>query len=86
MVWKPPSREVSSTTSGPAAATGVGVQIANASNTPVQFNTLMSSGVTPTDVVNANYNIPLQARYIQILLGVTPGPANTSVMFTINYQ
>lgn len=78
--------QVSPTTSGPAAATGVGVQMANASNTPVQFNTLMSSGVTPTDVANANYNIPLRARYIQILPAVTPGPANTSVMFTINYQ
>lgn len=78
--------QVSPTTSGPAAATGVGVQIANASNTPVQFDTLMSSGITPTDVANANYSIPLKARYIQILPGVTPGPANASVMFTINYQ
>lgn len=82
----PGTVHVSQTTSGPAAATGVGVQIVRASNAPVMFNGLMASGITPTDVSGAEYSIPLRARYIQIQPGVTPGPANTSVMFTINYQ
>ncbi|WP_193101693.1 fimbrial protein [Burkholderia sp. Z1] len=75
------------TTSGPAAATGVGLQIANASNQPVSFNSTMSSGITPTATPGANYSIPLRARYIQTgSAAPTPGPADTSVMFTINYQ
>ncbi|WP_164992075.1 fimbrial protein [Burkholderia stabilis] len=75
------------TTSGPAAATGVGLQMANASNQPVSFNTTMPSGITPTATPGANYSIPLRARYIQTgSAAPTPGPADTSVMFTINYQ
>ncbi|WP_241011637.1 fimbrial protein [Burkholderia sp. Ac-20392] len=37
--------------------------------------------------MNAYNNIPLRARYIQTgSAAPTPGPANTSVTFTINYQ
>ena len=78
---------LSPTSSGPAAATGVGVQVANTSNTPVLYNTVMPSGITPTAVDGASYSIPLRARYIQTgSAAPTPGPANTSMMFTINYQ
>ncbi|WP_081082396.1 fimbrial protein [Burkholderia diffusa] len=73
--------------SGPATATGVGLQVATASNVPVSFNTVMSSGITPTATSGASYSIPLRARYIQTGSSApTPGPANTSIMFTINYQ
>ncbi|WP_104656220.1 fimbrial protein [Ralstonia insidiosa] len=75
------------TASGPAAATGVGLQIANASNMPVSFNTVMPSGLALGTTSGASYSIPLRARYIQTgSAAPTPGPANTSVMFTINYQ
>lgn len=77
----------SPTASGPAAATGVGIEITNPAGTAVAFNTLMASGITPTRTEGASYRIPLRARYVQ--LGdtePTPGPANASVMFTINYQ
>ncbi|WP_343583438.1 fimbrial protein [Herbaspirillum sp.] len=77
----------SRTSSGPKEATGVGIQIADSGGSAVQFNTVLPSGITPTAVSGASYNIALQARYIQITSGApTPGPANTSVLFTINYQ
>lgn len=75
--------------SGPGTATRVGVQIVrgDGSDTAVAFRTLMSSGITPTAVSGASYSIPLRARYIQIgSVAPTPGVANTSVEFTINYQ
>ncbi|WP_241291703.1 fimbrial protein [Burkholderia stabilis] len=73
--------------SGPAAATGVGLQVANASNAPVAYNTVMPSGIVPSATSGASYSIPLRARYVQTgSAAPTPGPANTSMMFTINYQ
>jgi len=78
---------LSPTSSGPAAATGVGLQVANASSTPVTYNSVMASGIRPTATSGASYSIPLRARYIQTGSATpTPGPANTSMMFTINYQ
>lgn len=75
------------TSSGPAAATGVGLQVANASNAPVAYNTVMPSGIVPSATSGASYSIPLRARYVQTgSAAPTPGPANTSMMFTINYQ
>lgn len=77
---------LSPTSSGPPAATGIGVQVATRI-IYAPFNTLIGSGITPTAVDGASYSIPLQAHYIQTgAAAPTPGPANTSMMFTINYQ
>ncbi|PTT64673.1 hypothetical protein DBR34_04160 [Stenotrophomonas sp. HMWF003] len=69
-------------------ATGVGIQIAfgHVNPVPLELSVLQSSGITPTQVDGASYTIPLSARYIQTLSDVTAGPANGSVVFTINYQ
>ncbi|MBO9537921.1 fimbrial protein [Herbaspirillum sp.] len=82
----PGTVRLSPAASGPASATGIGVQIVDQSLTPVKFLTLMPTNITPTDVSGASYTIPLQARYIRIAGALAPGPANTAVTFTINYQ
>nr|WP_315413572.1 fimbrial protein [uncultured Pseudomonas sp.] len=70
----------------PAAASGVGLQVADASETPVALATLQASGITPTATNGASYSIPLKARYLQTESKVTGGPANATAVFTINYQ
>lgn len=69
-------------------ATGVGIQIAfgHVDPVPLELSVLRASGITPTQLDGASYTIPLSARYIQTLSDVTAGPANGSVVFTINYQ
>lgn len=67
------------------AATGVGLQVADSSGTPIPLATLHSSGITPLAVEGASYTIPLMARYIQTDDSVTAGPANATATFTINY-
>lgn len=81
----PGTVRLSPTSSGPASATGIGVQIVDDSLTAVRFSTLMPSNITPRATAG-NYTIPLQARYIRITGALAPGPANAAVMFTINYQ
>jgi type 1 fimbria pilin len=73
---------------GDAEATGVGIQIGvgHTNPAPVVLSTLQPSGITPTQLDGASYSIPLSARYIQTGDTVTAGPANGSVVFTINYQ
>jgi|SRR5450830_1430484 len=68
------------------AASGVGIQIAEMSETPVQLSTLRDSGITTAAIEGGSYSIPLRARYLQTETRVTAGPANGSVVFTINYQ
>ncbi|MBO9537922.1 fimbrial protein [Herbaspirillum sp.] len=82
----PGTVRLSPAASGPASATGIGVQIVDPSLTPVKFLTQMPTNITPTAVSGASYTIPLQARYIRITGTLAPGPANAAVMFTINYQ
>lgn len=69
-----------------AEATGVGVQVAYSSGTPLPLATLGPSGVIPRALEGASYTIPLKARYIQTAGNITAGPANASAVFTINYQ
>lgn len=70
----------------PLAATGIGVQMADSTSSPVPLATLLGSGITPQATDGASYSIPLRARYIQTTDTVTPGPANATAIFTINYQ
>lgn len=69
-----------------AAASGVGLQIADQNEAPVALATLKASGIVPTANDGANYTIPLKARYLQTESKVTGGPANATAVFTINYQ
>ncbi|SDJ30712.1 Pilin (type 1 fimbria component protein) [Pseudomonas delhiensis] len=68
------------------SATGVGIEISRpAGGSVVPIGTFVyGPGVTGVD--GATYKIPLRARYVQTESKVTPGPANSSVMFTIDYQ
>ena len=68
-----------------SAATGVGLQIANAVNTPVPLATFRNSGVALEAVEGGSYSIKFKARYIQTEDSVTAGPANATATFTINY-
>lgn len=67
------------------AATGIGLQVADSSGTPLSLATLSASGITPQAVEGASYSIPFKARYIQTGDSVTAGPANATATFTINY-
>jgi type 1 fimbria pilin len=79
--------QLSPGTPGAPSATGIGVQLIRALGGFLQFDTLLVSGITPTNTTGASYSIPMSARYVQTGAATpTPGPANASVMFTINYQ
>lgn len=67
------------------AATGVGLQVADSSGTPLPLAALRASGITPRAVEGASYTIALKARYIQTEDSITAGPANATATFTINY-
>ncbi|WP_454721329.1 MULTISPECIES: fimbrial protein [Cupriavidus] len=77
---------LSAGTEAKPAAGGVGLQIATASGAAVTYRSVMPSGILPTTVDGGSYTIPLQARYVQTGETITPGQANTSVMFTIDYK
>lgn len=68
-----------------AAATGVGLQIANAAGIPTPLATFRNSGVALQAVEGGSYSIKFKARYIQTQDSVTAGPANATATFTINY-
>ncbi|WP_171820038.1 fimbrial protein [Pseudomonas chlororaphis] len=71
---------------GAAAASGIGLQVADSHGGALPLATLRPSGITPRATEGASYSIPLKARYIQTAGSVTAGPANASAVFTINYQ
>lgn len=84
---QPGTVQLSPGTPGAPAATGVGVQLFRTVGGFLQFDTLLPTGITPSDTSGASYSVPMRARYVQVGAGKpTPGPANASVMFTINYQ
>ncbi|MHC8308716.1 fimbrial protein [Pseudomonas sp. GT1P32] len=70
------------------AATGVGIQVADANGVPVQIgpNTWIPSGVATQSREGASYTIPLKARYLKTTGPVGAGQANATVHFTISYQ
>lgn len=69
-----------------SSATGVGIQLLKADGTTA----LPLATVTATTGYNAtsggNFQIPLMARYYQTGASVGPGPANTTMTFTMSYQ
>lgn len=67
-------------------ATGVGIQLATNSagaGTPAQFNSEMRYPTTNNG--SGTFIMPLYARYIQTNSTVTPGHANATMTYTINY-
>jgi type 1 fimbria pilin len=64
-------------------ATGVGIQITNASNSAIALGEVHSFRTAPP---SGNYSIPLRAAYYKTSNTVTGGPANASMQFTITYQ
>ncbi|GAB1845665.1 fimbrial protein [Achromobacter xylosoxidans] len=79
--------QLSPGTPGAPAATGIGVQLFRTLGGFLSFDTQLPTGITPESTPGGGYSIPMQARYVQIgAERPTPGPANASVMFTINYQ
>ncbi|AKA23492.1 fimbrial protein [Pseudomonas chlororaphis] len=71
---------------GAAAASGIGLQVADSHGGALPLATLRPSGITPRATEGVSYSIPLKARYIQTAGRITAGPANASAVFTINYQ
>jgi major type 1 subunit fimbrin (pilin) len=69
-------------TADDGVATGVGVQISDASQTVVSLFT-PSSSVT---LAEGDNTIPFTARYIQKAAAITSGPANSVAQFTLNYN
>jgi type 1 fimbria pilin len=67
------------------SASGIGIQLANASGTPVQFSTNINSGLNLTQTQGQNYTIQLQARYYETGSSVTAGSANSSATITLTY-
>jgi type 1 fimbria pilin len=66
-------------------ATGIGIQLTDASGTPVKFNTATPSGLTLNQTSSANYSINLQARYYQTGTSITAGTANATATVTLTY-
>ncbi len=64
-------------------ATGVGIQITDDSNTVVPLFTATKIFPLKQNVEN---NLDFRARYIAKSSAVTPGPANGTATFTINYN
>nr|WP_181375071.1 fimbrial protein [Pectobacterium carotovorum] len=74
--------------SGVNAATGVGIELSRG-DIDDSISLDGSKGFNMPNLLqedNANYTIPLKARYVQTDATVKPGPANGSVTFTITYQ
>ena len=69
-----------------STATGVGIQLLDGAGAvhPLGAGTDRTfGGYNPT--TGGSYTIPLKARYYQTSPGVTPGQANTTMMFTMTY-
>ena len=69
----------------PDTATGIGIQVALANESPVGFGRLRASGLSLTDVSGTSYTIPLKARYIQTSPDVAPGVADGQATVTLIY-
>ncbi|WP_084455108.1 fimbrial protein [Comamonas composti] len=66
-----------------ATAKGIGVQVKRSDNSALDISYAHTlTGIKPS---GGNYTIPLKASYYQSGASVTPGSANASMTFTINY-
>ncbi|MGU3523525.1 fimbrial protein [Enterobacteriaceae bacterium C23F] len=72
---------VFNTTSGPGAASGVGIQLLY-NNQPMPLGSDVAVGTTE----GGNFSVPLKARYYQTGQTMTPGTANGVLSFTLTYQ
>jgi major type 1 subunit fimbrin (pilin) len=71
-------------TQGAGVATGVGIQLSDDSNTVLPlFTESKSYSLQAGSVTN---NLDFVARYISTAAAVTPGPANATANFSINYN
>jgi P pilus assembly protein, pilin FimA len=71
-------------TEGSGVATGVGIQLSDDSNTVLPLYT--ASKAYPLKSGKDSNNLDFIARYIATAKDVTPGPANSTASFTINYN
>ncbi len=72
---------------GQASATGIGVQIGyNSTTNPTLWNFSNTWSYNIPNNGSPSITLPLAARYYQTSDVVTPGTANSSVIFTISYQ
>ncbi|MDM0023763.1 fimbrial protein [Variovorax saccharolyticus] len=71
---------------GGSTAGGIGLQLGRPDGSPHGFDSRHPSGIVPHSEPGAGYAIPLAARYVQTEAAVTPGEANASIIFTIDYQ
>lgn len=68
-----------------STATGVGIQLLDGNNNPFAIAT-KTQLLDYDSSVFTDYSIPLSARYYQTDSRITPGTANTQLVFTISYQ
>ncbi|MCA8157744.1 fimbrial protein [Burkholderia contaminans] len=68
----------------PPSATGVGLQLTDLYRVPLQFGKALP--FTNYSSSGGNFSIPMLAFYYQTGSVVTPGQANTFVVFTMTYQ
>lgn len=69
-------------TQGVGVATGVGIQMLDKSSKPVVFGAATKVGPS----ADIQYVVPYTARYYQTAANMTPGKANGTATFTIEYQ
>lgn len=80
----PQSGTINVTSSGSGtAASGVGVQLVNASSVPLVLN---SSFVVTDSAPDGAYSLGWYARYIQTGSEIAGGPANALAVLTLSYQ
>ena len=75
-----------SNATAPGTATGMGIQVVDANESPVGFGTTRASGLSLAAVDGRSYTIPLKARYMQTAADVTAGTANGQATVTFIYQ
>ncbi|WP_232446433.1 fimbrial protein [Burkholderia ubonensis] len=69
---------------GSSSASGIGLQLLDASGNPVPFGT--PSKFSGYSGQPGNYTMPFRARYYQIAPTIAPGTANTAITITMSYE
>ncbi|WP_232441814.1 fimbrial protein [Burkholderia ubonensis] len=69
---------------GSSSASGIGLQLLDASGNPVPFGT--PSKFSGYSGQPGNYTMPFRARYYQIASTIAPGTANTAITITMSYE
>jgi type 1 fimbria pilin len=71
-------------TQGAQSAKGVGIQVLDPADQPVVYGNNISAGSSPSGP--STLQVPFTARYYQTGSTITPGEANGTATFTIQYQ